>query len=270
MRRSVLSKFMMVLTGIIIFAQMPLLVSAADDAWTQNDFSFDNSYLTGVTVYVLTNDLPNAAHWKETTVRLINPFTFEPVPTYTETGYGVWTANNDGSITFLPCSGAGTPDTSCTGPLKGDPLAIDYIVKDQANVDSNPSSIQVTYSDPPLNVSVAYFRSVAQEETVQFTWATVTESNTAGFNVLVETTDGQAIINDELIESHVIDSIVPQLYTYETAVIGDVFFLQEVSLNGGARTYGPYELGMAYGEMPDGLVPETNDFRIYLPFIVGE
>ncbi|MCB9137344.1 MAG: hypothetical protein H6642_03220 [Caldilineaceae bacterium] len=229
----------------VVFGQEPQTV---------NDESLDNLKGYPVTVDVLANDTQGV--WLASTVRIVDPNNMvTQLTSYTEPGQGTWTVNN-GLITFTPQPG-----------FDSNPFPIDYIVQDDAGQLSNPSQITITYGSGPLGITVAYFGSAMLENgAARFTWATVSENGNAGFNLFGEVGGELQKINEELIPSLVVDSVLSQFYEYERSVNGTTFYLQEVSISGVQRIFGPYELGQSYGELPDGLDSNTN---IYLPTILA-
>ncbi|MBW1639964.1 tandem-95 repeat protein [Microbacterium resistens] len=98
-----------------------------------DDESRDNARGATVTVPVLDNDSDNL---DPSTVNITDPSTGEPVKELAVPGEGVWTVNDDGSITFTPEEG-----------FAGDPTPIRYSVQDR---DGNTVDAQVivTYVDP--------------------------------------------------------------------------------------------------------------------------
>ncbi len=244
---------------------------ALSDPQTNDDQSLDNIRGTVVTVDVLDNDTPGA--WNASTVRIIDPNDMTTQLTeYLEPDQGTWRVNGDGSITFTPCSGADVIDGTCTAELKDDPFPIDYVVQDTGGALSNPAQVLIGYTDGPLAVTVAYIHSLRRDDgQVEFTWATVSERNNAGFNLLVEGDGGLVPVNDALIASNVVNSVFPQLYEYVAAVDAVEFYVQEVSLSGARHNLGPYAIGETYGELPpelDDTIPDEA-VRIYLPMVVA-
>lgn len=239
---------------------------------TFDDESVSNATGQSVTVKVLNND---EGDWIPETVRLIAPNGLSQQTEYVEPDQGIWTVNfgdpepNPGWVTFVPCSDVGIPDIRCISALKGDPFPVDYVVEDGAGVVSNPAQISIAYSDGPLAITVSYFRSAqGTDGKVEFVWATISESDNAGFYLLAEGPDGLHLLNDELIPSGVINSVSPQMYEYVVATTATSFFLQEVSLSGPKQALGPYELGQSYGDLPSGLSDSTDRANyIYLPTV---
>ena len=81
------------------------------------------------------------------------------------------------------------------------------------------------------------------ERSVRFEWMTATEVGNLGFNLFV--VDGGRVerINDELIASPVIDSVQPQVYSFEAhGIHGRRFVLVDVDTRGGKRFHGPFRL----------------------------
>lgn len=57
----------------------------------------------------------------------------------------------------------------------------------------------------------------------KFTWATISENDNAGFNLLAEWSTALISVNEELILSKVINSVLPQLYEY-VALVSETAF----------------------------------------------
>lgn len=97
-------------------------------------------------------------------------------------------------------------------------------------------------------VTLSYFLAERQGATVTFDWSTATETGNVGFNLYVEQEDGTLrLINPELIASAVIDSLEKQDYQYSAVVAGEVFYIEDIDIQGDARRHGPFETGLAYG-----------------------
>ncbi|MDD2921320.1 MAG: C25 family cysteine peptidase, partial [Anaerolineales bacterium] len=101
----------------------------------------------------------------------------------------------------------------------------------------------------PTPVTVAYFRAEQQGGSVDFEWSTVTETGNVGFNLYVQDQDGKLTrINDELIPSHVVDSLERQDYAYSASANGETFYIEDVSVFNETRRHGPFQIGETYGE----------------------
>ena len=104
---------------------------------------------------------------------------------------------------------------------------------------------------------------------VYFLWETATETGNAGFNLYMAVDDGsQSLITSDMIPSSVVDSVVPVRYSYAAAVAGDSYFIEMVNVDGGSERYGPFELGVEYGE-PSAVDPTELVNPMYLPIISG-
>ena len=57
-------------------------------------------------------------------------------------------------------------------------------------------------------------------------------------------------------------------YRYVAAVGGDSYFIEMVNIDGGSERYGPYEMGVEYGE-PSAVEPTELVNPMYLPIISG-
>ncbi len=96
-------------------------------------------------------------------------------------------------------------------------------------------------------VTLAYFSSTG-EGTVEFEWATATETGNLGFHLYVLAEDGLRQLHETLIPSQLGDALTPQRYTLQApGVDGDLFVLEDVDLYGQTRYHGPFELGRTYG-----------------------
>ena len=114
----------------------------------------------------------------------------------------------------------------------------------------------------PLAVSLGYIHSVRNGDgAVDFTWQTLTESGVAGFNVLAEMPSGFQTVNNQLIPSHVIDSVTPVNYNATLTMDSETFYLVEVGVNDATRRMGPFVVGQAYGERSEEVR------QIYFPFV---
>ncbi len=96
-------------------------------------------------------------------------------------------------------------------------------------------------------VTLAYFEAHGRGS-VDFRWMTSTEVGNLGFNLYALEDDGLRRLNDELIPSHVVDSLEPQVYEFSAAgVAGDTFLLEDVDINGVIRHHGPFYADEAAG-----------------------
>ena len=120
-------------------------------------------------------------------------------------------------------------------------------------------------------MTLGWFTSTQEDDTVHFAWQTATETGNAGFNLLAETVDGEIVqINPELILSTVIDSVEPTDYSYSIATDADLFYVQEVSIDGVVDEIGPFALGESYGvqvESPGADGEIDMEPALYLPFV---
>ncbi len=99
-------------------------------------------------------------------------------------------------------------------------------------------------------ITLAWFQSTEGPNGVRFEWTTATEVANIGFNLYVKTSSGWEKINPQLIPSHVIDSVEPQNYSFEANIVGDTFYLEDVSADNQTRLHGPFLLGESYGAQP--------------------
>lgn len=96
-------------------------------------------------------------------------------------------------------------------------------------------------------ITVSYFRAQRQGSAVDFDWSTATETGNLGFNLYVETDDTLTLINSELIDSKVLDSLNRQDYSFSADVAGNSFYIEDVSILGETRQHGPFHLGQEFG-----------------------
>lgn len=116
----------------------------------------------------------------------------------------------------------------------------------------------------PLAVTVGYVHAQRTGDRVDFTWQTVAETGTAGFDILAES-DGQLIrLNDEMIASPAVDSVTPQFYRFSATTAADVYYLDEIDLHGAVSRMGSYRVGVEYGAWT---AAEPLADAIYLPLI---
>ncbi|MCB0132417.1 MAG: SBBP repeat-containing protein, partial [Caldilineaceae bacterium] len=69
-------------------------------------------------------------------------------------------------------------------------------------------------ADVVLPVTLGYYRADRDRDALTFHWQTVTESGTAGFNILAVMPEGRTLLNSELIPSTVIDAVMPIDYRF--------------------------------------------------------
>ena len=126
-------------------------------------------------------------------------------------------------------------------------------------------------ADVVLPVTLGYFRADRDGDALTFHWQTVTESGTAGFNLLAVLPSGRTQLNNELIPSTVIDAVMPIDYRFAASGNGALratqFYLQELSIDGEVTELGPFDLGVTYGAhlLPTDAPPST---ALWLPFIL--
>jgi hypothetical protein len=83
---------------------------------------------------------------------------------------------------------------------------------------------------------------------VRFEWTTETEFRNAGFFIEALVEGRWQRVNERLIPSKVVDSVVPQSYEYVGSSNGTRFRVIDVSTQMKERKHGPFELGQSYGE----------------------
>jgi hypothetical protein len=71
-----------------------------------------------------------------------------------------------------------------------------------------------------------------------------------------------------MVPSSVIDSVTPTRYTHRASVAGERYVIEMIKLDGASERYGPYELGVAYGE-PNAVNPDELVNPLYLPVITA-
>ncbi|MCB0047072.1 MAG: hypothetical protein KDD92_16730, partial [Caldilineaceae bacterium] len=133
---------------------------------------------------------------------------------------------------------------------------------DESTVDV-PVTLEV---NGPLAVTLNWFLAEPNGGMVNFQWETTAEQGVAGFNLLALHDDQTVVqLNQELIPSTVIDSVAPTRYAFSAQTEATRFFLQEVSIGGIMRQYGPFDLAMPVP--PTEPVAEEQAPRIWLPLI---
>ncbi len=96
-------------------------------------------------------------------------------------------------------------------------------------------------------VTLAYFETDGQT----FTWETETEVGNLGFHLYryEKASDRWSRINGEMVDSRVVDSVIPQRYHYESADgLGDAYLVEDVDLRGRSRFHGPFTPFEIHGE----------------------
>ena len=83
-------------------------------------------------------------------------------------------------------------------------------------------------------------------------WSTSTETINIGFNIYAHIDGERVIINDQMIESHMGDSVVPQYYEAVVDVPEGAteLSISSVDIYGTEEFFGPYEIGESFGEEP--------------------
>ena len=98
-------------------------------------------------------------------------------------------------------------------------------------------------------MTVSFFEASVSGDGTRFEWATGSETGNAGFNIYVETEAGRQKVNDSLILSSVVDSLDSQEYSFEASALqGDAFYIEDVSILGQSRLHGPFAVGKAHGQ----------------------
>ena len=93
---------------------------------------------------------------------------------------------------------------------------------------------------------------------IDFTWTTATETGNVGFMLYYEDDEGQLQPLSDLIQSHVVDSVTPQSYSYRVDNFNaEIFWLTDFDLFGTETRHGPFRRNQQYGE-PDLLITPPN------------
>ncbi len=136
-----------------------------------------------------------------------------------------------------------TFDVTVDDPLP--PGVSDLVNEAEAEATGIPPITDMVVTMTP--VTLAYFEARGQGS-VNFRWMTSTEVGNLGFNVYEVGESDLLQLNDELIPSHVVDSLEPQVYEFEaTGVRGDTFVLEDVDIQGTVRHHGPFYADTARG-----------------------
>lgn len=103
-----------------------------------------------------------------------------------------------------------------------------------------------------LPVTLGYFNSRESGNRIHVRWQTLTETFTVGFNIWGQVNEDWLQLNDKLLTTKRLDSVVPQKYRARVSVRdldGPVtaLALTSVDLNGYEEGYGPFEPGQEYG-----------------------
>ncbi len=199
-------------------------------------------------------------------------------------GTGTYTQDTvNGTITWIPASsrhstsgiigpsdtGTLTYDFTYTGNTAGDTISAStttYWTNDPADL-GDPTAASVTsQTSVSCNSSVTATPVTLSSVEVDrssgapvLRWTTATEAANLGFNVYARTAAGWRRINDETVVSPVIDSTVPQSYSFDASATGAKrFMIEDVALDGKTELHGPYVAGRVYGHRP---VAKAVDWR---------
>ncbi len=123
--------------------------------------------------------------------------------------------------------------------------------------------------DATVAVTLGWFLAERSGDEVEIRWQTVTESGTAGFNLIGQSATGRTQLNAALIPSPVIDSLEPTDYSFTATTDATVFYLQELEIDGGMNEHGPFSLGEAYGIRAQDDV-DADAMELFLPLITRE
>ena len=137
------------LGAILLFQQTAIFAAPGATPIAVDDDRLDQPVGVAVAVNVAANDIDSDGDIDPTTVRIIDSANLSQLLTNVIVpGEGVWRVNTgNGVITFSPCTQAGQPDASCTGPFRDDPLPMEYTVADRTGQRSNPAIVTITF-DP--------------------------------------------------------------------------------------------------------------------------
>jgi hypothetical protein len=108
--------------------------------------------------------------------------------------------------------------------------------------------IKMSGGSTPTPVTVSTFLAKRSGNSVTFNWTTATETGNAGFNLYVDDGGLMKKVNASLIPSKAFDSLHTQSYTYKLDVQGEVFYIEDVALDGTTRLHGPFTVGESYGQ----------------------
>ena len=112
-------------------------------------------------------------------------------------------------------------------------------------------------------VSLYSFEAYYVDNSLKFDWVTGTETHNAGFNLWVVINGKKHYLNDDIIPSHLTDSLIPQYYQQliPAGDIKDEFMLlglSSIDIKGKEEFHGPFKLGEKYGSAP---VDQQIDWR---------
>ena len=132
------------------------------------------------------------------------------------------------------------------------------------------SSWTVGTSDATVPVTLSYiYAERGDDGLITFTWETATETSNLGFNLYMIVDGENVLVNDELIQSSVIDSLEPVGYTYTAEAEGELFSIEMIDTAGESELVGPFNLGTEYGMSElKTTAPTVTEHKIFLPLIV--
>ena len=168
------------------------------------------------------------------------------------------TSGYDITATFVSGDLVGVPDTNALIVQKYNPSTWSNPASSSSTSTTVTGVGFTSFSDffsgnggTPTPVTLSYFNTQRNGDSLQFDWSTATETGNVGFNLYAEK-DGELVqVNDELIPSQVIDSLDRLDYRYQAGVGGSIFYIEDVSVLGETRRHGPFQLGEAYGGLLD-------------------
>ncbi|MBP2833997.1 DUF11 domain-containing protein, partial [Aquimarina sp. U1-2] len=204
-----------------------------------DDVSTGNTPITAVTVDVVANDTTGDTV-DVSTVQIVG--TAAAGDSFVASNQGVWSVNTaTGEITFTPCSAAGIPDASCTQAFTGDPVPIEYTVRDNENNISNPATVTIDYNDV---ADLSLTKRVVDNDITPFTGTEIT------FEIRV-TNDGPGIATGVEVTDLLPDGYDFILYSSTAGVYNE---------GSGEWTIGTIPSGDTESLLIDVLVNETGNY----------
>jgi hypothetical protein len=140
------------------------------------------------------------------------------------------------------------------------------------------TDIDVPIPPEPTPVTLSYFAAERVGSTTRFEWSTATETGNLGFNLYAQIGDQRQQINEALILSHVVDSLVPQAYAYQAdGLSADTFWIEDMDVLGHTEMRGPFELGRSYGDrtseddlrgQPARIIEEPDTSTVFIQMVL--
>ena len=145
-------------------------------------------------------------------------------------------------------------------------ISLEYTAGEISN-GNNPSAQFVAFGPiswtDTLPVTLSSFSSSYAGGGLQLDWSTSTETSNIGFNIYAYIEGEKVRLNDQIIQSHSPDSVIPQFYEEYVELPGGVTQLgiSSVDINGHEDHFGPYEIGASFGTEPEIRKIEWNQIR---------